>query len=318
MFSSGEVDLAVIATPHRDHAALATQALQAGLHTVCDKPLTVSVAEADRLLEAASASKGMLTCISQSRFEPIFRRAKEILGSGELGSFVRCEIEESFWRSHAYYRSANWRGTWNGEAGGVSINQGPHLLDRYLWLCGRPEQVTGFCDTALHPIEVEDTASALFRHSNGRHGHLHINTTECPQSSRLMISCDRGRITIEGGTLRVDRLANSIKEATASVADSFGDIPCETTIEEIGLIVSPEILLSRYYENVARAIAGREAISVSPQEAAQAVELANAIVLSSHARESITLPLDRDRYSAFLESRMAESSSKPAEHPTSL
>lgn len=307
MIESGEIDAIVVATPHWHHARLSISALRAGLHVVCEKPLTVTRAQADEVLEGAKESKGVMTCVFQTRFEPVFLQAKALLTSGELGPIVRCEMEESFWRSDAYYRSNAWRGTWKGEGGGVLINQGPHVLDRYLWLCGMPESVTGFCDTALHQIEVEDSASAIFRHAGGRHGHIHLNTNECPQTSRLMISCDRGRITIEDGRMRVDRLAESIRDITKATSDSFGRIECETTGTGERFIEAPPVLLSRFYENFALAVAGKRQPAITVEEAANSVELANAIQLSSARKEAVALPLDRAAYDSFLKARLENS-----------
>jgi predicted dehydrogenase len=213
-------------------------------------------------------------------------------------------MEESFWRSDAYYRSNSWRGSWKGEGGGVLINQGPHILDRYVWLCGMPESVTGFCDTTLHHIEVEDSASAIFRHAGGWHGHVHINTNECPQTSRLMISCDRGRITIENGRMRIDRLTDSIRNRTAAAAESFAQIECESVESDGALIESPQVLLSRFYENFALAIAGKQSLAITAAEAVNSVELANAIQLSSGTKAAVTLPLDRAIYETFLAARL--------------
>lgn len=308
MIRSGEVDVVVVATPHWHHEAIAVEALRAGLHVVCEKPLTVTSAQADEVLKAAKEGKGLITCVFQSRFEPVFLKAKALLTSGELGSIVRCEMEESFWRSDAYYSSNSWRGTWKGEGGGVLINQGPHVLDRYAWLCGMPETVTGFCDTALHQIEVEDSASGIFRHAGGQHGHVHINTNECPQTSRVMISCDRGRVTIENGRMRVERLAESIRTATSKTADSFGRIECTVDESDGSLIESPHVLLSRFYENFALAIAGKQPLAITPEEAGNPVELANAIQLSSATNAVVSLPLDRAAYETFLAARLKQSS----------
>jgi predicted dehydrogenase len=304
MIRSGAVDVVIIATPHWHHAAIAVEALRAGLHVVCEKPLTVTSMQADEVLSVATESKGILTCVFQSRFEPVFLRTKALLTSGELGPIVRCEMEESFWRSDAYYRSNSWRGTWKGEGGGVLINQGPHILDRYLWLCGMPESVTGFCDTTLHRIEVEDSASAIFRHSSGRHGHVHINTNECPQTSRLMISCDRGRITIENGRMRIDRLADSIRNRTATTSEPFAQIECTSVDANGALIEAPQILLSRFYENFALAIAGKQPLAITAAEAANSVELANAIQQSCATKAAVDLPLDRAVYETFLAARL--------------
>jgi predicted dehydrogenase len=118
----------------------------------------------------------------------MYQRAKTLLDSRELGAMHRSEMVETFWRISAHYRSGAWRATWRGEGGGVVLNQAQHVPDRYLWLCGVPTSVTGFCDTALHEIEVEDTATAVMRHENGRHGWIHVipHTTECPSLSRTV------------------------------------------------------------------------------------------------------------------------------------
>ncbi len=194
LINSGEVDAVVIATPHWQHGDIAIAALNAGLHVICEKPLTVTVEQADEVLRVAAQSSGMFAVVHQKRFEPAYMYAKRLLDSGELGPIYRCSMIESAWRSEAYYRSSPWRGTWKGEGGGVLLNQAPHILDRYAWLCGMPEMVTARCDTSLHDIEVEDTASAIFRHANGAHGYIHISTIEAPAITRTVISCDRGRI----------------------------------------------------------------------------------------------------------------------------
>ena len=110
------------------------------------------------------------------------------------------------------------------------LNQAPHVLDRYAWFCGMPASVVGFCDTLLHDIEVEDAASAVFRHANGMHGHVHVSTNECPAVSRAVFSCDRGRITIENGAITVDRLRHSIRAHTKEAGDRWGDITKESQV----------------------------------------------------------------------------------------
>jgi predicted dehydrogenase len=118
MIANRVVEVIVIATPHWQHAELAIAALRVGLHVACEKPLAVTVAQADAVLRAARGSKGILTAIFQRRFEPVYQRAKALLARGELGSIIRCEMVETFWRSNAYYRSSPWRATWKGEGAG--------------------------------------------------------------------------------------------------------------------------------------------------------------------------------------------------------
>jgi predicted dehydrogenase len=212
---------------------------------------------------------------------------------------------ESMWRTNAYYRSSPWRATWRGEGGGVLLNQAPHLLDRYAWLCGMPETVWARCDTVLHPIEVEDTASALLRHSTGAHGYLHITANECPVISQTTIACDGGRIQIENGRMRISKLSESISHATANDQRYWGDIAASS--REIPSGPSDDLLLA-FYANLAQSM-HEPAKLVCPGSAARdAVELANSFILSSALNAPVRLPLDRAAYEEFMAGKLRLSS----------
>jgi dTDP-4-amino-4,6-dideoxygalactose transaminase/predicted dehydrogenase len=297
LIQSKEVDAVIIATPHWQHAELAIAGLAAGLHVICEKPLTVTVAQADRVLEAARSSKGILAAVHQVRFDPVYQYAKQILDSGDLGPIYRCSIVESTWRTNAYYKSSPWRATWRGEGGGVLLNQAPHILDRYAWLCGMPETVWACCDTLLHPIEVEDVASALLRHRNGAHGYIHVTSNECPVISQTTIACDSGRIHIENGRMRISKLSQSIRHATANDQRYWGDIAATSREIPSG---SCDDLLVAFYANLAQAVNDRTKLVCSGATARDAVELANAFILSSARNAPVTLPLDRAAYEEFM------------------
>ena len=308
LIESGKVDAIVIATPHWQHGELAIKALKGGLHVLCEKPLTVTVAEADQVLKAASESRGMFVVVHQKRFEPAYLYVKQLLDSGELGSIYRCSMIESAWRSETYYRASPWRGTWKGEGGGVLLNQAPHILDRYAWLCGMPETVTARCDTSLHDIEVEDTASAILRHANGTHGFIHISTIEAPAIARTVICCDRGRITIENGKVIVTRLRDSIRERTEHSTQLMGDLESDTrTLQMPG----GGEALSAFYDDFVSAVHGSGSLTCPGHEGINAVELANAMLLSSAEGRAIHLPLDRRQYSEFIETKMHSAEPQP-------
>jgi dTDP-4-amino-4,6-dideoxygalactose transaminase/predicted dehydrogenase len=303
LINSGEVDAVVIATPHWLHADLAVSALKVGLHVLCEKPLTVTVGQADEVLKAARESRGMFVVVHQKRFEPAYLFVKQLLDSGELGSIYRCSMLESAWRSEAYYRSSPWRGTWRGEGGGVLLNQAPHILDRYAWLCGMPETVTARCDTSLHEIEVEDTASAILHHANGTHGYIHISTIEAPAISRTVLSCDRGRVTIENGKVTIAKLRDSIRERTAHDTQLMGNLENETRVIQLP---SDGDVLSVFYDDFLAAVHGTGSLTCPGDEGRNAVELANAMLLSSAQGATIRLPLDREQYSDFMEKMLGK------------
>ncbi|HSK63642.1 MAG TPA: DegT/DnrJ/EryC1/StrS family aminotransferase [Pyrinomonadaceae bacterium] len=308
MIQSGAVDAIVIATPHWQHGELAIKALKGGLHVLCEKPLTVTVAQADEVLRAATESRGTFVVVHQKRFEPAYLYVKQLLDSGELGPIYRCSMIESAWRSETYYRASPWRGTWKGEGGGVLLNQAPHILDRYAWLCGMPETVTARCDTSLHDIEVEDTASAILHHANGTHGYIHISTIEAPPIARTVICCDRGRITIENGKVQVSRLRDSIRERTEHDTQLMGELESDTrTIQVPG----GGDALSAFYDDFVSAVQGSGSLTCPGHEGINAVELANAMLLSSAEGTAIRLPLDRRQYSEFIEAKMLSTEPQP-------
>ena len=298
MIRSGEVDAVVIATPHWQHSDLAVNALKAGLHVLCEKPLSVTVEQSDRVLQAAAESRGMFVVVHQKRFEPAYLFAKQMLDSGELGPLYRCSMIESAWRSESYYRSSPWRGTWRGEGGGVLLNQAPHILDRYAWLCGMPESVNARCDTSLHKIEVEDTASAILYHASGAHGYIHISTIEAPAISRMVLCCDRGRITVENGKVQVTKLRDSIRERTANDTQLMGALESET--RTINLPTDGDVL-GVFYDDFVAAVHGTGELMCPGDEGRNAVELANAMLLSSSLGSAVSLPLDRQQYAEFME-----------------
>ena len=303
LIGHGEVDAIVIATPHWLHGELALAGLRAGLHVLCEKPLTVTVAQADEVLRAAAESRGLFAVVHQKRFEPAYLYAKRLLESGELGDIYRCSMIESAWRSEAYYRSSPWRGTWRGEGGGVLLNQAPHILDRYAWLCGMPEAVNARCDTNLHQIEVEDTASAILHHANGAHGYIHISTVEAPPISHTVIACDRGRITIDDGRLYVTKLRDSIQERTAHDSQLMGRLESDTREVQVPPAGN---LLSVFYDDFAAAVSGTGTLTCPGAEGRNAVELANAMILSSARGAAVSLPLSRADYSQLIEQMMGQ------------
>ena len=307
LINSKEIDAIVIATPHWQHTQLAIAGFRAGLHVICEKPLAVTVAEADEILESAARGKGLFAVVHQTRFEPAYQYAKRLLDSGELGPIYRSSMTESLWRTDAYYRSSPWRGTWKGEGGGVLLNQAPHVLDRYVWLCGLPKTVTAHCETALHNIEVEDMASALLRHADGIDGYLHVSTNESPFVSRTEIACDRGRILIENGRVKVQKLNCSIREATSTDLRPWGELESESREIPGDLVNSFEQLLAAFYDNFAQTVDGSSKLISPGEEALGAVELANAMILSSARRCEIHLPLDREEYEQFISEKLNNS-----------
>ena len=180
MLAAG-VEAVVVCTPHPLHADPAVAALERGIHVLVEKPLAATVEDCDRMLEAAARSGARLGVVSQRRFfEPVLAM-KAAIDQGKIGTPILGTVAMFSWRDEAYYRSDPWRGKWSTEGGGVLINQAPHHLDILQWLMGPIQSVSGIASNLNHPyIEVEDTAIANIRFTNGGLGNIVCSLSQNP------------------------------------------------------------------------------------------------------------------------------------------
>jgi predicted dehydrogenase len=174
MLDSGAVDIVCVCTPHPQHAEPLVQAAQRGIHGVVEKPLAATLADADRVLEAAAKHGTLLSTVSQRRWYPAAQQVRKAVDSGAMGErLVLGETYCEMWRSEAYYRMDAWRGRWDTEGGGVLMNQAPHNIDFLLWYMGPAEEIFGYWANINHPfVEIEDNAVAVIRFRSGALGIL--------------------------------------------------------------------------------------------------------------------------------------------------
>jgi len=173
MLDSGSVDAVVICVPSYLHPQMGIDALQHDIHVLLEKPAGVYTKQVEEL-NAVAASKPELTfaIMFNQRNNPLYRRIKEIISSGEIGAIRHTSwIITTSWRPQAYYDQSAWRGTWGGEGGGVLVNQAPHQLDLWLWICGLPQSVYAKVAYGFRrAIAVEDEATAIVDYGQGATG----------------------------------------------------------------------------------------------------------------------------------------------------
>ncbi|MBQ3231710.1 MAG: TIM barrel protein, partial [Clostridia bacterium] len=172
LMDSGLVDAVIIATPHYDHPGLVKEALSKGLHAMSEKPAGVYTKAVRELNEYAAKCDKIFAIMFNQRTNCVYRKMKEIVDSGEMGAIRRTNWLITDWfRSQSYYDSGAWRATWAGEGGGVLLNQCPHNLDLWQWICGMPKKVRAFTHNGKwHDIEVEDDVTAYVEYENGATG----------------------------------------------------------------------------------------------------------------------------------------------------
>ncbi|MFU0800942.1 MAG: Inositol 2-dehydrogenase [Xylanivirga thermophila] len=228
LFESNCVDAVVIATPHYDHSPIAIKAFEHGLHVLTEKPAGVYTRQVREMNEAAEKSGKVFGIMYNQRTNPLYQKVRNLITSGELGDIKRTIwIITNWYRPQSYYDSGGWRATWAGEGGGVLLNQDPHQLDLWQWMCGMPKRVRAFCAFGkYHDIEVEDDVTAYVEYPNGATGLFVTCTGEAPGTNRFEVSGDRGKLVIEDGKLIFWRLRTPEREFNSTFKGTFGEPEC--------------------------------------------------------------------------------------------
>ena len=200
MIDSGDVDAVVTTVPHYLHPEMGIYALQQGIHALVEKPVGVYTRQANELIEyAASKPELKFGVFFNQRTNPLYKDLKALMDSGELGKLRHTSwIITTWWRPQPYYAQSEWRATWGGEGGGVLVNQAPHQLDLWQWICGVPQSVFAKVQYGYRrDIAVEDEVNALVDFGNGATGTFITCTHDLPGTDRLEILCDKGKIVVD-------------------------------------------------------------------------------------------------------------------------
>lgn len=191
-----DLDVVHLATPHHEHAKQAIAALQAGINVLTEKPMAISLAEADAMIEAAAETGMKLGVIFQNRYMDATQRMKQLISEGRLGKIIGARSLLTWSRPPSYYQCP-WKGKWDTEGGGV-------LIDQVQWLVGSEvEWVHGHYDRRVRTtIEVEDIAEAIIQFKNGCMYSLYAcNYYVTNEPIEIQIYGEKGKLTLRGQSL---------------------------------------------------------------------------------------------------------------------
>lgn len=318
MLDSGDVDAVVTCVPHYLHPEMGMETLKRNIHALVEKPAgvyTKQVAE----LNAFAASKPELSfaIMFNQRNNPLYQRLKEIVDNGEIGNILRTNwIITNWWRPQGYYNSSEWRATWGGEGGGVLVNQAPHQLDLWQWICGVPKSVFAKVSYGFRrDIAVEDEVTALVDYGNGATGTFVTATHDMIGTDRFEILGDQGKIVVEGSkTATVTRLKKPEREISESMGMDdvmrlfTGQLDMDdyrsTEIVEFESVWGAQH--AGVLENFAANILDGTPLLAPGSDGIKGVRLANAIHLSSWKGEEVSLDFDEDEFLGLLNDRIRE------------
>ena len=309
LMDSGEVDAVLIATPHYDHPPLVIEALEKGLHAMSEKPAGVYTKQVREMNAVADKSDKKFGIMFNQRTNCLYRKAKEIVDSKDFGELKRVTwIITDWYRTQAYYNSGGWRATWSGEGGGVLLNQCPHQLDLWQWICGMPEKITAIChEGKWHNIEVEDDVMIYAQYPNGATGTFITTTGDYPGTNRLEITLDKAKLICENGKLHIFELSIGTDDYTKNAEDGFGSIEYKEYDAELDGRNDQHIeVMNKFAASILR----DEPMTASGQEGINGLTISNAAFLSSWLGETVSLPIDEDKFYELLQEKIKNSTFK--------
>ena len=316
MIDSGLIDALLVAVPHYDHPKYSIMAMRKGLHVMCEKPAGVYTNQVLEMNKVADECGVVFALMMNQRTNCIYRKMREIIKSGEMGQIRRTSwIITDWYRPQAYYNSGDWRATWSGEGGGVLLNQCPHNLDLWQWICGMPKVVDAKVHFGKwHDIEVEDDVTAYVEYENGATGTFITTTGDMPGTNRFEVTLEKGKLIAE----RVDKefsLTQWISEDgmtepefSAVNQKPFGTMKfIKTTVETDGENPQHMGVMRAFAAHILRG----EPLVADGREGINGLTISNAMHLSAFTGKAIEIAsFDHDLYEKELMKRVATSRRK--------
>lgn len=305
LFDSRKINAVLIATPHKLHPVIAIEAFKRKLNVLTEKPAGIDAASVSEMNDAALQSGVVFGIMYNQRTNQLYRRLRDMIKEGVLGEIKRfIWIINNWYRTQAYYDSGDWRATWNGEGGGVLLNQCPHNLDVWQWIMGMPVRVRAFCNAGhYHHIQVEDDATIYAEYENGSSAVFITSTGEYPGTNRIEISGTKGKAVVENGELRLYLLEKDEREICFSSLEGMPEERVNSCLIKQEKADGGHLeILQNFTDAVLR---GKELIAPGI-EGIYGLMISNAAYLSAWKEDWVLLPADEQEFREFLKKKQKE------------
>jgi len=316
MLDSGLVNAVVTCVPHYFHPEMGIAALERDINALIEKPAGVYTKQVKEMNEFAATKPNVAFGIMfNQRTNPLYQKVKELVDNGEIGEIRRTNwMITTWWRPQGYYDQGAWRATWKGEGGGVLVNQAPHQLDLFQWICGMPSQVYSNVKYGYQRnIAVEDDVTVMLDYPNGATGVFITCTHDIVGTDRFEIYGDKGKIVVDDSNkITIKRLTKTEKEFSDTMSmQEVGNLVRGGKTDEL---YSEEIIEFEstwgvqhinVFNNFAEHIVEGKPLLARGSDGINGVALANSIHLSSWLGKKIELPFDEELYFAELNKKIA-------------
>lgn len=285
LLADSSVDIVNICTESGYHAPIAINAMRAGKHVLVEKPMAMSLAEADLMIRTAKEMNVKLGVVHQNRFNPPVKRLRGALETGRFGKLTHASAVVRWNRNEAYYGQAPWRGTWKMD-GGCLMNQSIHNIDLLQWMMGPVESIFAYTATNLRPIEGEDTALAILKFRNGAFASIEAATTIYPKNLEETLS-----VFGSDGTARIGGIAVNKLEVWRFAQDDEACVLADTDKEPPNVYGFGH---ADVIDDMVLAIHEDRQPAISGQEGRKALEIVLGIYHSACYRKEVMLPLKEE------------------------
>ncbi|WIY53112.1 Gfo/Idh/MocA family oxidoreductase [Devosia sp. YIM 151766] len=285
LLAMDDIDIIDVCTPPGVHLSMVTEALTAGKHVVCEKPLVGSLKDVDAIMALEQRTKGLLMPVFQYRFGDGIEQAKTIIDAGIAGK-AYCGTVETMWRREAPYYAVPWRGKWQTELGGVLMGHAIHPHDIFTYLMGDIARIFGRVATRVNPIEVEDVISASLEMRSGALASFTATLGSVDEITRI-------RLQFENVTFESDHAPYNPGGKLWKILPRNDEV--KARIDQ--LLANWQHVPSRFQTQMARfhdAISGKGKLPVTSADSRRALELVTAFYHSSATHSEVELPLGPD------------------------
>ena len=281
-----DIDLVDVCTPPYVHASISINCLRSGKNVVCEKPMAASLEECDAMIKARDESGKLLSIIAQNRFRKGIRDLKALLDSNLAGPVRHAQIDSFWWRGHCYY-DLWWRGPWEKEGGGCTLNHAVHHIDMLCWMMGLPDKVTSvLANTAHDNAEVEDLSVSVLQYPHAL-AQITASVVHHGEEQKLIFQCEKAKISApfscHASLAQSNGFPKKNEELEKEIAEYVSKLPALKYEGHTGQL-----------ENVITAIESGAQPAIGGEDGRRTIELITAIYLSGSMGQTVELPLTKD------------------------
>jgi len=280
-----DIDLVDVCTPPYVHASISINSLRAGKNVVCEKPMAASLEECDAMLRARDESGRQLSIIAQNRFRQPIADLKALLDSGLAGAVRSAQVDSFWWRGHCYY-DLWWRGTWEKEGGGCTLNHAVHHIDMLCWMMGLPQKVTSVLANVSHDnAEVEDLSASILQYP-GALAQLTASVVHHGEEQQLVFQCEKAKLAAPFSVYASTSMGNGFPTRNEALEKEIADYAAAL----------PRVKWSGHtgqLENVLSAIETGGSVAITGEDGRRTIELITAVYKAGAEGATVSLPLDK-------------------------